>query len=425
MRILLLSNLFPPYVEGGAEILAGDIANGLQALGHEVLVLTSSTGLPEAKSEGNIWRTLRIFPVAHFDTRRPGFQQLNQLYNYRRRYHCAANARELQRVIAEVQPDILYIWEVTGIGVTSLMQALQHVQQPIVFHLGSYWLLYTRKPETEQSRLSTRRLKQWLIGAVPVPEKATMIAVSKTVKQQYVAAGFDAERIEVIYNGIDPRFLASPRTSREATREGPLQLLYVGRLRVEKGVAVILKALDLLRHEQSLLRDGQLPIHLHIFGSGDQLYIDELRQFLQEKGLSSAVTFHGRVPQEELIGYYDRSDIMLVPSLWQEPFGLVIAEAMARELPVIASDLAGPSEILSHRQDGLLLPPGDEQALAEAIHSLMEHPEERLRLGRAARETVRQRFTIALTAQRVEQHLRQSLQYIAPGNTYSQETLSL
>lgn len=428
MRILLLSNLFPPYVEGGAEILANNVASGLKALGHEVLVLTSSFGLPKAGKEENIWRTLRIFPVAHFNTRRPVFQQLNQLYNYRRRYHCRANARELQCVIAETKPDVLYIWEVTGIGVTSLMKALKDVQQPIVFHLGSYWLLYASKPETGQSRLNARCLKQRLIGTVSAPETATMIAVSETVKQQYVDAGFDAERIEVIYNGIDPRFLDTPRAAREEgpalARERPLQLLYVGRLRVEKGIAVILKAMELLVHEQGLLKNGQFPVHLHIFGSGDKVYVDELRQFLQEKGLSPAVTFHGKVPQEELIGYYDRSDIMLVPSLWQEPFGLVIAEAMARELPVIASNLAGPSEILTHQLDGLLLPPGDEQALARAIRSLMERPEERARLGQAARETVHQRFTINLNAQHVERHLRQSLQHATSGNMFPHETFS-
>src|SRR5579872_851812 len=232
MRILLVSNLYPPYVEGGAEILAHDMATELTKLGHEVLTLTSSYGLKKARKDENVWRTLRIFPVAHFDTRRSVLQQFNQLYNFYRRYHCAANARELRRVIAETKPDVLYIWEVTGIGVTSLMKTLSSLQIPIVFHLGSYWLLFASKPETEQSRFKASALKQRLIGAFPIPQHASMIAVSETVKQQHVEGGIDAARIEVIYNGIDASFLELPEAERtEKEEEQPFQLLYVGRLR--------------------------------------------------------------------------------------------------------------------------------------------------------------------------------------------------
>jgi glycogen synthase len=413
VRILLLSNLFPPHVEGGAEILANNVATGLKELGHEVPVLTSFYGLVKARREVGIWRTLHTFPVAHFDKRRPVIQQPNQLYNYYRRYHCPANARELRRVIAETRPDVLYIWEITGIGLTSLMKALSELNIPTVFHLGSYWLIYASTPETGQSRLQARRLKQWLIGSFTVPKTATMIAVSCSVKQQYVEAGFDHERIEVIYNGIDPRFLDLPQAERKR-RAGatgvPLQLLYVGRLRVEKGIFVILKALELLVNERGKLDSGEMPIHLHIFGSGDQVYADELQAFLQEKRLVQAVTFHGKIPQDELIAYYDRSDIMLVPSLWQEPFGLVIAEAMARRLPVIASNVGGPAEILTHEEDGLLVKAGDERDLAHAIRLLMENPEKRKQLGEAAHATVRERFTIVQNARRVERHLTRAIQ---------------
>ena len=411
MRILFVSNLYPPYVEGGAEILAHDVAVELTRLGHEVLTLTSSYGLTQARKDEGVWRTLRIFPVAHFDKRRPAFQQLNQLYNFYRRYHCAANARELRRVIAETKPDVLYIWEVTGIGVTSLMKTLSHLHIPIVFHLGSYWLPFASKPETAQSRIKASALKQRLIGSFPLPRRASMIAVSETVKQQYVEAGFDAARIEVIYNGIDASFLALPKAEpAQSEDEQPFQLLYVGRLRVEKGIAVIFKALSLLANERDISKSGQLPFHLHIFGSGDKVYIDELQTLLREKELTRAVTFHGKIPQHDLIAWYDRTDVMLVPSLWQEPFGLVIAEAMARKLPVIASHIGGPAEILTHEANGLLVTPGDEQALAMAIRRLLDDRALRARLGASARQTVEERFTIESDARHVEQHLLRAIQ---------------
>jgi glycogen synthase len=413
LRILLLSNLYPPHVEGGAEILAADVAGGLQKLGHELCILTSTYGVAKAQQDGNIWRTLHTAPVAHFNQRRSILSQFNQFLNYYRRYHSPANARELQRLVAALRPDVLYIWEITGIGVTSLLNVLPKIQIPIVFHLGSYWLIYASSPETEQSRLNLRKLKQLLIGTVPALPQSSFIAVSGTVKQKYVDVGFDPEHIEIIYNGIDPRFLDLPKAARKTSRDStkvPVELLFVGRLRVEKGILVILKALDLLLNAPGSTLAETYALHLNIFGNGDKVYVDELQAFLKEKGLAHMVTFHGRVPQDELIQHYDQSDIMLVPSLWQEPFGLIIAEAMARGVPVIASNLGGPAEILTHDVDGLLVEPGNEQALALAIQQLSEHPEQRQQLVQAAQATVRERFTIARNAQRVEQHLQKAIQ---------------
>ncbi len=438
MRILLLSNLYPPFVEGGAEILAGDIAAGLERLGHEVIVLTSSYGLSKPQHDGKLWRSLQPAPPVYFDRQRSFWSQLNQPFNYYRRYHNAANARTLRQVVAATTPDILYIWEITGIGVNSLLKVLPDLNIPIVFHLGSYWLLYARSPQTEQSRLRLRWLKQRLIGTVPELTWTSLIAVSATVKQEYVRSGFDPKRIEVIYNGIDPRFLTLPRSA--SNEEEAFQLLFVGRIRVEKGILVLLKALDLLMHEMNSpdllsakLSDGHNagtssmhemngsvmlsaakhldspPLHLHIFGDGDETYISELKTFLHEKGLTEIVTFHGKVPQDELIQHYDRCDLLLVPSLWQEPFGLVVAEAMARGLPVIASNVGGPAEILTHEINGLLVEAGNERALALAISQLIKDPEKRRRFGQAARATVQQRFVIEENASRVEQHLQRAI----------------
>ena len=101
---------------------------------------------------------------------------------------------------------------------------------------------------------------------------------------------------------------------------------------------------------------------------------------------------------------------MLVPSLWQEPFGLVIAEGMARKLPVIASNIGGPAEILTHEVNGLLVPPGDEQELSLAIGRLSDDQALRERLGNAARQTVEERFTIESDARHAEQHLLRTIQ---------------
>jgi glycosyltransferase involved in cell wall biosynthesis len=313
--------------------------------------------------------------------------------------------KELHRVIAATNPDVLYIWEITGIGINSLLSELRELTIPVIFHLGSYWLQYAQSPQTDHSHLHLRWFKKLLIGSVPSLTYTSLIAVSGTVKQEYAQVGCDPGQIEVIYNGIDSRFLDLPQTKKAGDSSAPkeVQLTYVGRLRIEKGVIVLLKALDVLLHKQE-----RQDLHLNIFGDGDEVYTSELHAFVREKHLTQAVTFHGKIPQDELIWHYDHSDLLLVPSLWKEPFGLVVAEGMARGLPVIASNVGGPAEVITHNENGLLIEPGDEQALALAIAQLSEHPEERQRLSRAAKATVRERFTIEENARRVEQHLLRS-----------------
>lgn len=408
MRILLLSNLYPPCMRGGAEVTARDIADGLLARGHQVTVLTSWYGLPAAQQEGHIWRTLYSAEPAYFDPRGSPVQQLRHLRNYIQQYHSSKNAKELLRAVAATNPDVLYIWEMNGIGIISLLKALHLLTIPIVFHLGSYWWQYIHSPQTEYSHIRLRWLKKLFIGAVPSLTYTSLIAVSGAVKQAYIQAGGDPERIEIINSGIDPRFMDLAKTEHLDDKdfaENRLHLIYAGRIRREKGVLVLFKALDRLINEQ-----GMQNLHLHIFGDGDQLYISELQAFLGEKQLTHAVTLHGKVPQDDLIKYYDLSEIMLVPSLWQEPFGLVVAEAMARGLPVIASDLGGPAEIITNGVDGLLVAPGNEQALAGAVRYLLENPDQREQLVQAAHTMVRNRFTIAENIRRAEQHLLQAVQ---------------
>ncbi len=405
MRILLLSNLYPPHVLGGAEIVARDYAVQLATLGHEVTVLTSFYGLSKPEQDGHILRTLHYTPAAHVDRGRPLWQQLGLLSDYYRYFHHPASVRELRRVIAETRPDVLYIWEITGLGMNSLLHALHDIHIPVVFHLESYWLQYALTAETGQTRLRTKQLKKLLIGNVPALHYTSIIAASEAVKQEYTAAGCDPNRIEVIYNGIDARFLDTPRSSSETDGSDEIRLIYVGRLCDEKGVHIILKALDMLVNEQ-----GRRNFHLDIFGEGDEAYVKELHAFLNEKRLSERVTFHGKVPQEQLIRAYDRATIMLIPSIWKEPFGLVVAEGMARGLPVITSNLGGPAEIVTHGVDGLLTEPGDVQAVAAAIAQLADDSALRVRLTHAARATVQERFMIEKNARRVEAHLQRAIQ---------------
>ena len=397
----MLSNLYPPEVEGGAEILAGEIASGLIRRGHDVTVLTA---VPRATldPQPHVERRLGLAGAARVDRSRPLWRQLDLPYRYYRRFHQPANALILRQVVAETRPDALYVWEITGLGATSLLRALPTLGLPVVFHLGSYSLLYARSPETDQSQLRARWLKRRLIGRVPPLAWTSLIAVSAAVKGAYARAGFDPARIEVIHNGIAPHFFAAPtslseRPDDDAPRRA-LRLLSVGRLCAEKGVLTALQALALLQ-----VGDFQLDI----VGDGDAAYLRELREFVRDKHLAERVTFHGRLAQDRLIALYDGSDLLLNTALWEEPFGLTTVEAMARGLPVIGSGVGATVEIIAPGVNGVLTPPGDERALAAAIQRLAADPSLRARLGAAARRTA-ERFTIEENVRRVARHLQRA-----------------
>lgn len=415
MRIVLLSNCYPPDVQGGAELLAANVAGELRRQGHTVTVLTSAGTAPEGSREGShpgtepddsVIRTLRLTPVAPTSPLPKLARQVDRMLRFYRRYHSRANAAELRRVVADVQPDLVYVWEITGIGVRSIVRALTRLDVPTVFHLGSYWLPFARSPETEQSLVRARWLKRWLIGDVPVPTWTSAIAVSAAVKHEYVRVGCHPDQIEVIHNSIAPTFFTTPHPTRdEASARHPVELLYVGRVCAEKGVLTALEALAVLRTDHLTAQDAPDAVHLTIIGTGDEDYLHTLRAYVHDHRLADAVTFRGQIPQRDLIAYYDRADVLLVPSLWAEPFGLVVVEAMARELAVVASDVGGIREIITPGVDGLLAAPGDARAWATALAHVVGDPLLRRRLGQHARQTAEVRFTVSEHVRRITRHL--------------------
>ena len=386
MRILLVSNLYAPYGVGGAEIAARNYAAQLEKLGHEIFVLTSTYGLKQPEQDGHIRRTLRFIP-GHFWS-----------------YRYAPNAAELQRTIAEVQPDVLYVWEIMGLGVVPMLKVLNAVSIPVVYQLQSYWFHYVLLQQNGYSHVRYRWLKRQLIGTAPFPRYTSMIVVSNIVKEEYVKLGCDPESIEVVYNGIEDYFFTTPFSKEHERQPGCTRLAYIGRLCSAKGVLVLLKALDILINEQK-----QPQFSLDIIGADDEAYTKKLYDFVQAKRLQTAVTFHGKVPQGNLIQHYDQADIIIVPSIWKEPCSAVLVEAMARGVPLIATSIGGTVEIVTHGVDGLLIEPGDEYALASTILQLDTDSSLCTKLTTAGLATARNRFTVEATGLRIEQHLQRAI----------------
>jgi glycosyltransferase involved in cell wall biosynthesis len=194
--------------------------------------------------------------------------------------------------------------------------------------------------------------------------------------------------------GVDTRkWVPTERPSDR--REGATRLLTVARLHFGKGHDVLLKALK-------LLVDSGADVTLDLIGDGPE------RQALEAQasrdGLSERVQFHGSLGESRIIEAMHNADIFVLASL-AEPLGVAYMEAMAMEVPTIGTAAGGVTEIITHGENGLLVPPKDPEALAAAIRTLMQDRVYRARLAGAGRQSIIERFDSRLGAATLYQRL--------------------
>lgn len=231
-----------------------------------------------------------------------------------------------------------------------------------------------------------RRIRRVVLD---VYRRATrVVAISEAVGSQLIADGIPADRVVTIHYGLDLGAWPDLRIHRSAS--DAISLGCVGRLSHQKGYDVLLQALAIAKQDLP-------PFHLAIVGHDDEGIKAELGHMVRELGLSGAVEFKGfgsDIPKE-MAGF----DVFLLPSRW-EGFGLVLLEAMASKLPVIASDTGPIGEIVIDGETGFLVPPGEATSLADAIVRLASDPEHGQAMGQAGYLRLLSHFTNTATAQR-------------------------
>ncbi len=213
---------------------------------------------------------------------------------------------------------------------------------------------------------------------------ADLIAVSGPAATYHAGAlGISAQRFAIVPNGVDTaRFAAvtgqgaASVTGASGTgANGPVKLLFVGRIEPRKGLRVLLDALGRLPRSTS--------VQLIVAGDGP----DRKRcQEMVVPELKDRVTFLGRVDDDELVALYLDADIVVAPALGGESFGIVLLEALAAGAAVVASDLSGFRAVLGDGRYGLLVPSGDGHRLATAIAALVDDPQWRREFGRLGRQ---------------------------------------
>lgn len=426
MRILFLSNFYPPHDYGGYEQWCHEVATGLHRRGHEVSVLTSryrrhqSNGCTQRAVEEvsiPVQRTLHLETDLHY------YDPVDFL---RRPWYEWTNSQMLRQGIARGKPDVIMVWGMWNLSHTLPCCAEAWLAGRVTYFISNYWPTDTN-PHTAYWQLPANRtvgeiikrplrslaLAQLRYTHYPPPlhfEHA--VCCSHYVRNALVAAGKLPASAGVLYGGTDPEpFLAKARKTHldPATEKQPLRLLYFGRLDPEKGVQTAVEALCSLKRRALL--DA---ITLTIIGSGHPAYEAQLREAVHAHGLETQVEFVAKIPREEVPAWLGRFDVYLFTSVWPEPMARSVMEAMAAGLLVIGTEVGGQAEMLCHNHNALTFQPGDAEALADHITRVVQEPALRTRLACAGQKLVLERFTLRRMVDEIEQYLSDVVEKAPP-----------
>lgn len=388
MRILIISNLYPPYVLGGYEILCHQVVNALEGRGHSIEVLTSDHGSPV--SEKNVTRTLRLY--------RP-FDQKAGFERFARAETARSNYRITEAYLSKREYDVIFIWSLLRLTPSAALVA-ERSGIPVVYTFNDENIAgFAPHPFS----LRPKQLVHWILDAMmpmittrPLRLEHTT-CISNITRKNIIDKGVPIEGCRVIYQGIPTE--SFPRKQEPyGTLHSPIRLLYTGQLHHYKGVHTILEALSLLPPEVAQ------RLSITIAGAGESEYEKRLEDL--GKLAACPVTFTGKIPHQKMSDLYRSHDLFVFPSIWQEPFGLTHLEAMASGLPVISTANGGQGEFLIDRENALVFEPGDPKSLAEALVTMIEDDQLRKRIARNGRETAIGQFSFERYVLELEELLK-------------------
>lgn len=414
MRILVLTNLYPPHYVGGYELRCRDVTEALHKRGHRVCVLTSNHRVEGEAAEDfpgySVHRSLELH--GFFGHPWLGIRRLEALENY--------NNATLLSTINAFKPDLVHVWNLGGIS-KSLTLTLQRLNIPAVYDVSDHWIArslaadvwlnwWNRKGPSWAARVlrglwtaSGKRLAcQQRAPTNPVRHVGfqRIYFCSRRLRDITAQAGYRVNHGEVIHCPVDT---TAYHGEVQAADQPLRRWLYAGRLSEDKGILTALKAVKLIK--------DRFQGTLHVYGKGAPEYEAMLKSYVSDHDLP--VSFHSTTP-DQMPEVYRSHDALLFTSEWEEPFALTPLEAMACGLPVIGTLTGGSAELFQHKKNALTYGAGDTPGLAGNILKLAAEPQLREQIARTGQKQVREHFQLPTIVSAIEHYLEESLRVWKP-----------
>jgi glycosyltransferase involved in cell wall biosynthesis len=411
MKVLFISNLYPPNTIGGYERLCYDVTSAFVYRNMQVDVLTSSYGGRHMNYSGqSIDRSLKLL-ATEGNIYQPFSCSPGELARFNEQ-----NVSLLKEKVKAQRPDILFVWNLHFFD-RSLLDAIQQTGCKVLFLLTDNWMIsflnasfwgyyfseYVHGNSSFRGRLqmALRRLLNKYRSNAEFRIRGYAIFASRFMQELYTEAGLRFAGSTIIHNGVHLDCCEGDTfTDRKSLlRHGELRLLIAGRIVDMKGVHTAIQALP---HVISALPGFR--IKLTILGEGqDRQYLKQLNDLIHDLDISDHVEFMSPVSEGELFAFFQKYDLYLFPSLY-EPFSLTLIHALASGIPTIASDAGGNKEIVHHRKTGLLFAKGNAMKLSDAIVELVRNSEMRVSISLAARQLARD-YTFEKMVSRIEDYI--------------------
>jgi glycosyltransferase involved in cell wall biosynthesis len=389
---------YPPKIVGGLGTYAAEITRKYVLLDHDVTVFTMNDDTGSLPTR-ELWRGIEIHRPLHVDVSDSLPDVIAEdVRKWGRGIHLFSkilvyNYLTASKMVNELVRNEGFLYDIAvahdWLSAMGGIAIKRELDLPLVFHVHS----------TEKGRTMGNGSEVVSNIEFRAAQTADMVVtVSNAMKDELIGLGFPAEKIRVVYNGVDPQKYSQDQVSKEKVSEirqeygikdNENMILFLGRLVWVKGVDKLIAAMP---HVLQKVPDAKLVI----VGLGDMR--EYLERMVQNLKLQDVVKFcFDFISEEERIAHYAACDVAVFPSVY-EPFGIVAIEAMSMAKPVVvgASGVSGMREIvISTGQDqcGFHVNPNDPTDIAWGIINSVQDPQRKLQLGQNGRKRVLQEFT--------------------------------
>lgn len=395
MRILILSNFYPPADRGGWEQWAHEVAVAFSDRGHEIEVITSRYKRDEIlQHEANIYRELYLDNDLNYYRPRSFFFELYK--------HDKSNAEVLARRINHFKPDLVFIWGMWQLNYQLAVLAEQLMLDKVAYYFCGYWPI-DQDPHTafwtaREANYLSEMLKKPARAIIPnlirhqrskAPEFRHVACVSQAVLDNLCDGGLVLPGARIIYGGIEiDNFPPRLKDNESGVKTLPVKMIYAGNFSAAKGVDTAIEAITILAQHY---RPGEF--YLSLVGKGHPDFESWIDEYVEKNSLGPYLKRLGWLKREDLLPMLADHDILLFPSRWQEPLARMMMEGLASGLALISTTTGGSKEILIDGENCLTFEAGDSRGLAIQVTRLLDDPELLTSLGLAGQEMARTKLT--------------------------------